>query len=104
MLNLFSKSDLFNTFIIFLSEVFFNISRILSSSKSFSLELSNKEIIISASFIASKDFSIPIFSISSLASLIPAVSTILIKWVPIFTLSSIVSLVVPAILEIIALS
>jgi hypothetical protein len=60
---------------------------------------------ISASFIAVIDFSIPICSITSLVfSLIPAVSTIFIMCVPIFTLSSIVSLVVPAISEIIALS
>lgn len=69
-----------------------------------SLDASKIAIIKSASFATSFDFIIPIFSTSSSASLIPAVSTNF-KGIP-FTLtnSSIVSLVVPSYSVTIALS
>ena len=78
-----------------------NIS-ISSSSKS--LELSKIAIIKSASLACFIDFSTPIFSTSSDASLIPAVSTKFNGIPLIVTNSSIVSLVVPAISVTIALS
>ena len=95
------KSDLFNKIIDFFPFIKFNIS-ISSSSKS--LELSKIAIIKSASLACFIDFSTPIFSTSSDASLIPAVSTKFNGIPLIVTNSSIVSLVVPAISVTIALS
>ena len=95
------KSILFNITIDFLP---FIKSRISRSSGDNSLVLSNIAIIKSASFAISLDFAIPIFSTSSFAFLIPAVS-ISFNGIPsILTNSSIVSLVVPSYSVTIALS
>ena len=80
------------------------MSKISRSSFDNSLVASNIAIIKSASFAISLDLFIPIFSTSSVASLIPAVSISFIGIPFILTNSSIESLVVPANSVTIALS
>ena len=95
------KSALFNKIIDFFPFAIFKISK---SSSVKSLEESNIAIIKSASLATSFDLAIPIFSTSSFASLIPAVSINFSGIPSIFTNSSIVSLVVPSYSVTIALS
>ena len=89
------KSHLLSTKKSFLSQ-FLQICIIFSSSLSLDLEASKIAKTISAFSTARNEFSMPIFSILSLLSRIPAVSIMRTRCVPRRKFSSIVSRVVPA--------